>query len=146
MLMKSNYPLHLREKVNELAEQLWISSITRRVALWGGEVGTPRPQPDGHRALVARLDVLPFGALARLLPSRRVGGSVPREVYDSSIQVTSFAAALSLSPLDRLRAPRLLLPRSGRECSDFVLWPQAAVGGCLLFRRCQEISRHLGYG
>ena len=28
------------------------------------------------------------------------------------------------------------------ERSDFVLWPQAAVEGCLLFRRCQGISRH----
>src|ERR1700756_5835071 len=48
--------------------------------------------------------------------------SVPREVYDSSIQVTSFATALSLSSLDRLRASRLVLPRSGLERSDFVPW------------------------
>jgi hypothetical protein len=51
--------------------------------------------------------------------------SVPREVDDSSIQVTSFATALSLSSLDRLRASRLLLPRSGLERSDFVPWPFA---------------------
>ena len=25
-------------------------------------------------------------------------------------------------------------------------WPQAAVGGCLLFRRCQEVSRHPANG
>jgi len=51
--------------------------------------------------------------------------SVPREVDDSSIQVTSFVTALSLSSLDRLRASRLLPPRSGLERSDFVLWPIA---------------------
>src|SRR5580700_6243435 len=45
-------------------------------------------------------------------------------------------------PLNRLPASRLLLPRSGLERSDFVLWPQAAVWGCLLFRRCQGRSRH----
>ena len=48
--------------------------------------------------------------------------SVPREDDDSSIQVTSFATALSLSSLDWLRASRLLLPRSGLERSDFVRW------------------------
>lgn len=48
--------------------------------------------------------------------------SVPREVDDCSIQVASFFAALSLSSLDRLRASRLLLPRSGLERSDFVPW------------------------
>src|SRR5215471_5139558 len=47
-----------------------------------------------------------------------------------------------LYTLNRLPASRLLLPRSGLERSDFVLWPQAAVGRCLLFRRCQEMSRH----
>ena len=49
------------------------------------------------------------------------GSSVPREVEDSSIQVTSFSTALSLSSLDRLRASRFLPPRSGLERSDFVL-------------------------
>ena len=44
--------------------------------------------------------------------------------------------------LNRLPALRLLLPRSGLERSDFVLWPQAAVGARLLFRRSQRISRH----
>jgi hypothetical protein len=51
------------------------------------------------------------------------GSSVPREVDDSSIHVTSFSTALPPSSLDRLRASRLLLPRSGLERSDFVLWP-----------------------
>ena len=49
-------------------------------------------------------------------------------------------------PLNRLPASRLLLPRSGLERSDFVLWPQAAVAECLLFRRCQGRSRHLDNG
>jgi hypothetical protein len=49
-------------------------------------------------------------------------------------------------PLNRLPASRLLLPRSGLERSDFVHWPQAAVGKCLLFRRCQGISRHQANG
>jgi hypothetical protein len=51
------------------------------------------------------------------------GRSVPRQVDDSSIQVTSFSTALSLSSLHRLRAFRLLLPGSGLERGDFVLWP-----------------------
>ena len=55
--------------------------------------------------------------------------SVPREVDDCSIQVTSFSTALSLSSLDRLRASRLLLPRSGLERSDLVRWPVATYCG-----------------
>ena len=49
-------------------------------------------------------------------------------------------------PLNELPLSRLLPPRSGLERSDFVLWPQAAVEGCLLFRRCQWISRHRANG
>src|SRR3974390_62384 len=48
--------------------------------------------------------------------------------------------------LNRLPAPRLLLPRSGLERSDFVPWPQAAGGRCQLFRCCQEVSRHPANG
>jgi hypothetical protein len=55
------------------------------------------------------------------------------------------ATPLSLSS-QRLPAPRLLLPRSGLSRSDFVRWPQAAVRRCLLFRRCQGISRHSANG
>jgi len=63
-------------------------------------------------------------SVRRSMPSaKRHSNSVPREVDDSAIQVTSFATALSLSSLDRLRASRLLLPRSGLERSDFVHWP-----------------------
>jgi hypothetical protein len=50
----------------------------------------------------------------------------------SSIQVTSFATALLLSSLDRLRASRLLLPRSALERSDFVLWPISEVAARLI--------------
>ena len=41
--------------------------------------------------------------------------------------VLTFATKLSLSSLDRLPASRLLLPRSGLERSDFVLWHKADV-------------------
>ena len=41
------------------------------------------------------------------------------------------ATPLSLSS-QRLPASRLLLPRSGLERSDFVLWHEAAESGCLL--------------
>ena len=37
------------------------------------------------------------------------------------------ATPLSLASLDRLPASRLLLPRSGLERSDFVLWHKADV-------------------
>jgi hypothetical protein len=60
--------------------------------------------------------------------------SVPREVDDYSIQVTSFSAPLSLSSLDRLRANRLLLPRSGLERSDLVHWPVSDLRRCRLSR------------
>jgi len=43
--------------------------------------------------------------------------------------VLTFATKLSLSSLDRLPASRLLLPRSGLERSDFVLWHQPDMPG-----------------
>ena len=43
--------------------------------------------------------------------------------------VLTFATKLSLSSLDRLPASRLLLPRSGLERSDFVLWHLSEVNG-----------------
>ena len=60
---------------------------------------------------------------------------------DPSIQVTSFFAALSLSSLDRLRAPRLLLPRSGLERSDLVLWPDADLPQRQLLCRLLGVER-----
>src|SRR5215469_10012814 len=66
-------------------------------------------------------------------------------VNSTLVDRVDLATPLSLSS-QRLPAPRLLLPRSGLERSDFVLWPQAAVERCLLFRRCAGTSGHLGYG
>src|SRR5881396_3897322 len=67
----------------------------------------------------------------------------PKGGCDCSIQVTSFSAALSLSSLDQLRGSRLLLPRSGLERSDSVLWHQPDMARCRLesaFRGRAEVE------
>jgi hypothetical protein len=57
-------------------------------------------------------------------------------LHANSTLVDRVDLATARSPLNRLPASRLLLPRSGLERSDFVPWPQAAVGECLAFRCC----------
>src|SRR6516162_8637643 len=52
------------------------------------------------------------------------------------VEGVDLATPLSLSS-QRLPASPLLLPHSGLSRSDLVPWPEAAVGGRLLLRRCQ---------
>ena len=62
-------------------------------------------------------------------------GAAPRDhalhAYRTLVDRVDFATPLSLSS-QRLPARRLLLPRSGLERSDFVLWPIAADLACPL--------------
>ena len=53
-----------------------------------------------------------------------MGSSILGEVDDTSIPRTGLSNGY-WDPVDRLPASRLLLPRSGLERSDFVLWPFA---------------------
>jgi tRNA(fMet)-specific endonuclease VapC len=60
-----NYPLHLQEKFNLLAEQLCISSITLGELHYGAEKSARRVENlTAIEHFVARLDVLPFGTKA----------------------------------------------------------------------------------
>jgi tRNA(fMet)-specific endonuclease VapC len=60
-----NYPQHLREKFNSLAEQLCISSITLGELHYGAEKSARRVENLlAIEHFVARLDVLPFAAKA----------------------------------------------------------------------------------
>src|SRR5215472_185293 len=54
------------------------------------------------------------------------------EACNTSILRTGALHCYHYYTLNWLPAPRLLPPRSGLARSDFVLWPQAAVGGCLI--------------
>src|SRR5215475_13180111 len=42
--------------------------------------------------------------------------------------------------------PSRIVEREPSTRSDFVRWPEAAIAGSLLFRRCQGTSRHLAKG
>jgi tRNA(fMet)-specific endonuclease VapC len=60
-----NYPQHLQDKFNSLAEQLCISSITLGELHYGAEKSARRVQNlTAIEHFVARLDVLPFGTKA----------------------------------------------------------------------------------
>ncbi len=63
-VMKS-HPRHLRERFNELAEQLCISSITLGELYYGAEKSArPTQNLSALENFVARLDVLPFAGKA----------------------------------------------------------------------------------
>src|SRR6516162_1710737 len=77
------------------------------------------------------------------LAAMRIRAACDHALHANSTLVdrVDLATTLSLSS-QRLPASPLLLPRSGLSRSDLVLWPIAAVGGCLLSRCCRGISRH----
>ena len=56
------------------------------------------------------------------LAAMRIGAACDHVLHTNSTLVVDLATSLSLSS-QRLPASRLLLPRSGLERSDFVLWP-----------------------
>src|SRR6516164_4675337 len=58
------------------------------------------------------------------LAAMRIGAACDHVLHTNSTLVVDLATSLSLSS-QRLPASRLLLPRSGLERSDFVLWPLA---------------------
>src|SRR5215471_15842139 len=64
------------------------------------------------------------------------------EACNTSILRTGALHCYHYYTLNWLPAPRLLPPRSGLARSDFVPWPEAAVGECLVFRCCKGVSRH----
>ena len=67
---------------------------------------------------VILLSVRPMMRLAAM----RIGAACDHVLHTNSTLVVDLATSLSLSS-QRLPAPRLLLPRSGLERSDFVPWP-----------------------
>src|SRR5215510_10418692 len=67
--------------------------------------------------------------------------SILSEVDDTSILRTGLSTRY-WGPLARLRASRLLLPRSGLERSDFVPWPFATCCAAAQFRSQTGDSGH----
>jgi len=75
------------------------------------------------------------------LAAMRIRAACDHVLHANSTLVdrVDLATPLSLSS-QRLPAPRLLLPRSGLERSDFVPWPNPDLGRRLLLRRYWEQS------